>query len=302
MILVLKSILKVLIVVLSLFSLALPEQVGLARKVSDKEIDMERFELVWNDEFEGDRLDKSKWGTSWWITERKGGFWHEDLVSVREGNLVISAEYKAEPLENRYLDKWGDSISFEPYKAGWYSGMISTRGKYEQKYGYMEVRCILPASSGMWAAFWMMNTDVYNVNQSGEDGTEIDVFESPCYDKHRLGLDMVSLNIHYDGYEEGHKYQHVGKYFIENNPYEEYNTYGVEWNENEYIFYINGKEAARSTFGGVSKNPEYLLLSVEILGNNGVASEDPKGTGKMKYSAGGPNEFKVDYVRCYQYK
>ncbi|MBO5184792.1 MAG: glycoside hydrolase family 16 protein, partial [Clostridia bacterium] len=85
-------------------------------------------------------------------------------------------------------------------------------------------------------------------------------------------------------------------------PYKEYNTYGVEWNENEYIFYINQKEAGRSSFGGVPQNPEYLLLSLEIAGKDGVSSEDPTGKGRMKYSGDGPTEFKVDYVRCYQYK
>ena len=166
----------------------------------------------------------------------------------------------------------------------------------------MEVRCILPASSGMWAAFWLMNGGVYNVDGSGKDGTEIDVFESPCYDTHRFGLDQVSVNLHYDVYENNHMYEHVGRYFIENDPYKEYNTYGVEWNENEYIFYINQKEAGRSSFGGVSQNPEYLLLSLEIAGKDGVSSEDPTGKGRMKYSGDGPTEFKVDYVRCYQYK
>lgn len=298
----LKPFVKVLIVILSLFSLALPEKAGLARKVSDKKLDMEKFDLVWSDEFDGDSLDSEKWGYSWWITERKGGYWHEDLVSVRDGNLVIAAEYKNEPLENRYYDRWNEEIDFKPYKKGWYSGKVTTQGKYEQKYGYMEVRCILPASSGMWAAFWLMNGGVYNVDGSGKDGTEIDVFESPCYDTHRFGLDQVSVNLHYDGYENNHMYEHVGRYFIENDPYKEYNTYGVEWNENEYIFYINQKEAGRSSFGGVSQNPEYLLLSLEIAGKDGVSSEDPMGKGRMKYSGGGPTEFKVDYVRCYQYK
>ncbi len=297
-----KPVIKAIIVVLSLFSLALPETLGLAKKVSDKEIDMNKFELVWSDEFEGTKLDKTKWDYNWWVTERKGGYWHDDLVSVRDGNLVIAAEYKSEPLENRYYDNWHEEINFMPYKSGWYSGAITTVNKYEQTFGYMEVRCILPASSGMWAAFWLMNNGVSNVDGNGMDGTEIDVMESPCYDTHRFGLDQVSVNLHYDGYEKDHKYSHIGRFFIENNPYEEYNTYGVEWNENEYIFYINGKEAARSSFGGVSRNPEYLLLSVEIDGKNGIASEDKDSTGKMKYSENKPLEFKVDYVRCYQYK
>ena len=46
------------------------------------EIDMSKFELVWSDEFEGDTLDRTKWDFSWWISERKGGYWHEDMVRV----------------------------------------------------------------------------------------------------------------------------------------------------------------------------------------------------------------------------
>lgn len=298
----LKPFIRALIVFLSLFSLSFPQKLGLARKVSDKEIDMSKFDLVWSDEFDADSLDSEKWGYSWWITERKGGYWHEDMVSVRDGNLVISAEYKSEPLENRYYDEFHETVDFKPYKKGWYSGKVTTLGKYEQKYGYMEARCILPASSGMWSAFWLMNDGVFNIDSSGKDGTEIDVFESMSYDTHRFGLDKVSVNLHFDGYEKDHRSEHVGNFFIENNPYKEYNTYGVEWNENEYIFYINGKEAARTSFGGVSQNPEYLLLSLEIAGNDGVSSEDPKGKGRMKFSESGPVEFKVDYVRCYQYK
>ena len=56
----LKPFVKVLIVILSLFSLALPEKAGLARKVSDKKLDMEKFDLVWSDEFDGDSLNREK--------------------------------------------------------------------------------------------------------------------------------------------------------------------------------------------------------------------------------------------------
>lgn len=61
-------------------------------------------------------------------------------------------------------------------------------------------------------------------------------------------------------------------FLIKNNPYEEFNTYGLEWNEDEYIFYINGVETFRTSFGGVSQNPEYVILSVEMRGENGISS------------------------------
>lgn len=269
-----------------------------------KKIDLDDFTLVWSDEFDEDELDKSKWGYEWWVTERKGGYWHEDMVSVRDGNLVISAEYKDTPLENRYYDQWHDSINFKPYKPGWYTGIVTTRGKYEQCYGYYEVRCILPAATGMWSAFWMMNEGVYNIDNSGKDGTEVDVFESFYYKDYAFGGDYISTGIHYDGYGADSKGDTIGKSYLKNDPYAEYNTYGVEWNKDEYIFYINGVETGRLSTGGVSQNPEYLLLSVEFAGKDGVQDSDRHGTGKISKTPAEnwPAEFKVDYVRCYQYK
>ena len=281
---------------------------SLAGQISGKpytkgsEIDMSKFELVWSDEFDGNTLDRTKWDFSWWITERKGGYWHEDMVRVEDGNLVISAEYKDEALPYRYTEyDW-----IKPYKPGWYTGKVVSRNKYEQTYGYFEVRCILPAATGMWSAFWLMNDDgVYNVDGTGTDGTEVDVFESFYYKDYAFGGDYISSGIHYDGYGEDHKGASIGKCYLENDPYNEYNTYGLEWTKDEYIFYINGKETGRLTpDGGVSQNPEYFLLSCEFAGENGVQNSDRHGTGEISKTPAEnwPAEFKVDYIRCYQYK
>ena len=299
-----KTILKSIITVLMLISVVLPEAFSLGKLPQGKTINLDDFELVWSDEFDGDKLDKSKWTYNWWETERKGGYWHEDLVSVKDGNLVISAQYFDKPLENYHYEKWKDKINFDEYKAGWYTGSISTINIYEQKYGYFEIRCKLPAAYGLWSAFWMMNDKVDNVDGSGQDGTEVDIFESFYYKDHWWGNDCVVSGIHYDGYGEGHQGDSIGKTFIENDPYTEYNTYGLEWNEDEYIFYLNGVETGRLSTGGVSQNPEYLLLTVEFSGENGVASGDRHGAGDIKKTPdkNWPAEFVVDYVRCYQYK
>lgn len=299
----LKTLLSTLITFLMLFSSAAPGKLGLPSKPVGSKVDMSKFTQTWSDEFEGDEIDSGKWGSEWWVTMRKGGYWHEDMASVKNGNLVISTQYFDNPLENRYYEKWKDSINFDEYKAGYYSTILTTRGKFEQCYGYFETRCILPASNGLWSAFWLMNEGVYNVDGKGDDGTEIDVFESMYYCDHWRGLDAVAANLHYDGYEDGkHQHQNVGTFFIENNPYEEYNTYGLEWNKDEYIFYINGNEVGRSNAGGVSDNPEYLLLSVEVAGENGVAKAGNKGDITKTLKKGESADFVIDYVRCYQYK
>ncbi len=68
----------------------------------------------------------------------------------------------------------------------------------------------------------------------GTDGAELDVFESPNY-RYKLSdnVNVVTTNIHIDGYGREEQSLCVATPFLENDPYENFNTYGVEWNENE---------------------------------------------------------------------
>ena len=295
---------RILCAVLALLTSVVPNlllRLNIPRVAQGQKVDMSRFALTWQDEFDGDTLDRTKWGSRWWETERKGGYWHEDMVSVEDGNLVIRAEYKEEPLK---LSVQNPPDWVKPYAPGYYTGIVTTENRFEQCYGYYEVRCILPAGTGLWSSFWMMGEGVFNVDGFGDDGTEVDVFESMYYKDHWRGVDAVIGGIHYDGYGPDSKGDSIGKFFMENDPYTEYNTYGLEWNKDAYIFYINGVEAGRISTGGVSDNPEYLLLSVEIAGENGVAHADRHGVDKITKTPqkNWPVEFKVDYVRVYQYK
>ena len=298
------KLIRILVSMLMVISPTLPHSLSLPAIPRGQKVDMSKFELVWNDEFEGEELDKTKWGYNWWERERKGGYWHEDMVDVRDGSLVITTAYYENglPTPDAYKNYFANRPDDKDYGPGWYTGVVETRGKFEQCYGYYECRAILPASSGMWSAFWMMNEGVYKVDGSGKDGTEVDIFESMYYKDNAIGYgDAVVSGIHYDGYGEGHQGDSIGKWFC-NNPYKEFNTYGLEWNENEYIFYINGVETGRLSTGGVSQNPEYLILSCEVAGANGVADADRHGTGKISMDKDEKAEFIVDYVRVYQYK
>ena len=251
-----------------------------------EELDMDKFVIQFEDEFEGE-LDRTVWsGHYQWgsTTEpRRGCYWNKYLAYTENGNLVIPVTYLEEGMGGK--------------GAGWYTAGIDTDSDspngFSQKFGYFECRCILPKGADIWSAFWLMNDGVYDVDGNGRDGTEIDVYESLC------GGDFlpnaVSSNLHYDGYNDGHEAMGDVKVLLKNNPYEEFNTYGVEWNENEYIFYINGVETFRTSFGGVSQNEEYLILSVEMKGENGMPEVRENVPAEDAF-------FIVDYVRAYQYK
>ncbi len=304
---ILKRGVRLLIAIVTLISPSLLSTLDLGRIPDEtKTVDMRKFtdEPVWADEFDGTEIDRAKWNFPWWETERKGGYWHEDMASVKDGNLIIRAEYLEEPLENRYYEDWKDEINFKEYKPGWYTACLRTADLYEQCYGYFEVRCKLPAATGMWSAFWMMNHNVEDVDGTGQDGTEVDIFESMYYKDYWWGNDAVISGIVYDGYGADKKGDSIGKVYVGGDPYNEFNTYGLEWSPTEYIFYVNGVETGRLSTGGVSQNPEYLILSCEFAGQNGVQWSDRHGTGEISKTPeeNWPAEFVVDYVRCYQYK
>lgn len=251
-----------------------------------EKLDLDKFDLTFEDNFEGE-LDRSVWSGHYQYgnttVSRKGSYWNQYLAQTKDGNLVIPVVYLEEGMGGE--------------GAGWYSAGVDTdadaQNGFSQKFGYFECRCILPKGSDIWSAFWLMNSGVFDEDGSGRDGTEIDIFESDCYGD--FMENAVTSNLHFDGYGDAHQKHGATKFLLKNNPYEEFNTYGLEWNENEYIFYINGVETFRTDFGGVSQNEEYLILSVEMKGEDGVPSE------RENVPAEGA-EFIIDYVKVYQYK
>lgn len=261
-------------------------------KPSGQRLDMSRFTLAWSDEFDAGEINPAVWGGHYVYGDkaeiRNGGYWHRSMADVRDGSLVIKAEYLDEGIGGK--------------GPGYYSYGMDTRGRYEQCYGYFEVRCIFPAAQGLWSAFWMLNDQTYNVNGVGTDGTEVDVFESTFYKDDWWGASNALVSgIVFDGYGPDNKSTTIGKYRIGGDPYEEFHTYGVEWSPQEYIFYIDGVETGRTSYGGVSQNAEWLILSIEVSGRDGVANGDNHGTGYIEKNKQWPAEFIVDYVRAYQY-
>ncbi len=259
-----------------------------------EQINLDEWQIVWQDEFDGDKLDTTKWTPSYSYI-RRGGIWDKGQVHVSDGTLKIRTEY----LENG------------PLGVGWYSEEISTKGLFEQQYGYFECRCICPPAKGLWAAFWLLGDGMFETpTGSAANGCEIDLFESGFFGSdNKRKVDGVNQATGFDGYGKGSSGVVLGHYKGKN-IYTEFNTYGLEWNEDEIIFYINGVETDRLTGKWVPKAKEYLLLSVEVAGTNGETgiggdglpfAEDNKNINNNDPSIF-PVDFVVDYVRVYERK
>lgn len=261
----------------------------------NKNIDLSNMELVFEDNFDGE-LDKNTWDTTWDTHERRGGYWSPEQCFTKDGKLIIRTEYK----ENG------------AYGSGWYTGTCRSRNLKDFKYGYFEVSCKVPAAQGLWSAFWMTSDSMTDETKKGENGAEIDIMESPYYNDPKMPAKLyrntTMHTIHIDGYGDKHRSKVSKQYEVQQNMYETFNTYGVLWTEDEYVFYINGKETWRTNFG-VSQVPEYLWLSVEIAGENDSANPYNKNnkfcfSGEIEKNDKNtfPADFEVDYVRVYQFK
>ena len=255
-------------------------------KTVGNKINTDEMELTFEDHFDDESLNENIWRAHNFYGIRKGGFWSPSQLRLEDSNLIITTEY----LENG---------EFGP---GWYTSGIETEDKFEQTYGYFECRCKLAKGQGLWSAFWMMNSNVNKVVGHSKNGAEIDIFESPFWYLGENKRNLVTLNLHYNGYGLHTRYKNVGIFRLDNDPYENFNTYGVKWTSDAYTFYINGYEVAKTAWGGVSGKPEYLILSCEVDGGNGKPtrgwSGDIERNDKNTFKA----EYVVDYVRAYKLK
>lgn len=225
--------------------------------------------LAWGDEFEGDSLDGTKWtiGLPWKGTDGSGRH-HNNLyasyitdedVKVADGSLHLTTQKReVTGLNGRVFH--------------YTQGMITTSGKFEQTYGYFEVRVKLPveAGPGLWPAFWTLS-----------DGwpPEMDICEV-----------WTSNNRSHQGMAYRNKENRVAwDDMNENRPLPtDWATYGMEWGPGYQVYNVNGRVTKRLHGEHVTDVPHYLLL------NSGVASDHPPSEATRF-----PNTFEVDYVRVF---
>ena len=150
---------------------------------SEEDLNLDGYELVFCDEFDGDSLDYSVW-ESRFEGARRSGFNDSEQIAVKDGNLILTAEYKK-----------------SEYGEGRYSAMIQLKELYA--YGYYEIRCIANSGEDFWSAFWLQSDNSYSHedSQGGIYGAEIDIFET--YKNHTLKTkDYVTSCIHCNGFDD----------------------------------------------------------------------------------------------------
>lgn len=243
------------------------------------------WRLVWQDEFDGSRIDPQKWN----FEVNGGGGGNNELqyytdrpqnASVAGGVLTIQA------LAERYCAADGCR--------DYTSARLTTRNKGDWLYGRVEVRARLPGGQGLWPAIWMLPTD-WAYGGWAASG-EIDILEA--VNAGASGGNTIHGTLHYGAPWPNNTYK-GGSTVPASSIVDNFHVYAVEWEPAQIRFYVDGRLYHTATdwwsSGGAFPAPFnkrfHLLLNVAVGGN---------WPGSPNASTRFPQTMQVDYVRVYQ--
>jgi len=233
------------------------------------------YNLVWNDEFEGNSLSSD------WTQEIGNGTWgwgNNEQQYYRSQNTLV---------QDGYLQITARKQAYEGYN--YTSSRIKTQGKQSFKYGRIDIRAALPYGKGIWPALWMLGEDFSSVGwpQCGE----IDVMEmvggEGLNDRTVHGTMHWSHNNSHASYS-GSNSLPSGQKFAE-----EFHVFSIIWDASQIRFYRDDIQYHVMNTASISAFQEdfFFIFNVAV-GGNWPGSPNP--------STLFPQTMIVDYVRVFQ--
>lgn len=234
---------------------------------------VKKGKLLWEENFNGKTLNEKVWNfelgdgcpniCGWGNNERQ--LYTKENHRLENGKLIITAR------------KDGDKYT---------STRITTAGKKEFQYGYIEARAKIPVGQGIWPAFWMLGSNIKQVGwpKSGEIdileyvGKEPDMVFTSLHTQASHGETINTKKTRFEDIEEG------------------FHTYAINWTKEKIEFYVDNKLVY--TFAPENKTvdvwpfnqPFYFIVNVAIGGNFGGPEVDDTIF---------PQEFIIDYIKVY---
>jgi hypothetical protein len=246
-------------------------------------MDPSKVRLVWSDDFDGSRLDKSKWN----LIRGGGGFGnqeqqfytdHSGNVRVEQGVLKITA--KCEEYAGHHFT----------------SAKLQSKQKGDWGPGHrVEVRARLPQGKGTWPAIWMLPTE--NAYGRWPKSGEIDIMEAVgCTE------DKVYGTVHTEAYNH---LQHTEKYNSMRTNVDAWHTYTIEWTTSQISWFVDGH--LYHSFAPSSQSSDkwpfdrhfFLILNLAVGGSWGGKCVNGKPSCSSHSEFGMSQVMEVDYARVY---
>lgn len=224
---------------------------------------------IWADEFDVAGAPASaNWtfeigtGNNGWGNNEKQYYTNRPVnASVQGGSLRITAQKE---------DFQGSAYT---------SARLISKGKFEFKYGKVEIRAKLPTGGGTWPAIWMLGNDISTVGWPACG--EIDIMEHVGNQQNR-----IFGTLHYPGRSGGNA---DGGSRLISNASTEFHIYSLDWNANTIAMYVDGQliHSVRNT-GSIPFNKNFFFILNVAMGGDFGGAIDP---------AFSRSSMEIDYIR-----
>jgi len=261
---------------------ALPANTGPEPSAATRQaIEVADYSLVFNDEFNGSEVDAEKWNTSM--------SWGEDVVINDELQHYVDTQSNPDSAYNPFTfdgeamtifasetpAALADTTQGQPYV----SGALTSLGKFDFSYGYVEARVDVPEGAGLWSSLWML-------------GTEFEDLKPQLYVMEHNGAIAESVYHNYNYTDEQGNLRSPRQHEVVADGFSTgWQTIGLRWSEEELVFYVNGFPTFQVNGENVASQSMYLLMNLAV---GGIWVDAPDA------STPNPAEMKVDYIRVYQ--
>lgn len=249
------------------------------------------YKLVFEDEFNYDGApDPQKWNFDiGFIRNHEPQWYQKENAVVRNGNLIITA--KKEDHQNDFYNPKSEDWRFNKKEAHYTSSALITRGKFEFRYGRVEIRAKIDIAKGQWPAFWMLGANRAEV--SWPACGEVDIME--------YYRDFVHANLAWQGKDGGSswsakqtKISDIGNAGF----WKQFHVWRMDWDPDLIRIYLDGRLLNETSISNIQNgilgnNPfheKFFMVLNLALGQGGESIPDDTL----------PSEFVVDYVRVYQ--
>ncbi len=227
------------------------------------------WKLVWADEFDGTELDCTKWGFRLMFWGERFDAYTDQGIIVRNGcvelhRTEIDGRYVSPQLQTgaNTFDHMTEGRSNPWGQDGIWPLADLEPPKFVHRYGYYECRCKFQKDpETMWSAFWTQSPTIGARFEPEWCGIESDIME--CFKPGKCTTGNIM-----GGY--GKQYQSDGRVRYDLEETEDgFHTFAMDWREDGYTFYCDGKEISRCN-KHVSHVPQFILLTTEIQGYRSV--------------------------------
>tara|TARA_R110002124_G_scaffold5344_10_gene33588 strand:+ start:14047 stop:15123 length:1077 start_codon:yes stop_codon:yes gene_type:complete len=284
-------------------------------------IEASGWQLVWQDEFEGNQIDTTKW--SFAVDCYGGGNDEAQCYTARSKNAAVSGgllsimalrETFSGPAVNDSDPSY--DVNDTSKTLDYTSARLVSKNKGDWKYGRFEIRAKLPQGQGTWPAIWMLPTDWVYGPWAGSG--EIDIMEAvnlKVVTDGKAPESAVHGTLLYGKQWPNNVYTGQG-YHLPNelNPADAFHVYAVEWQQDEIRWYVDDVHfATQQSSGWYSQyidgngdlvnapddapfnQPFHMLLNLAV-GGAWAGTVNNTGIDESVF----PQSMLVDYVRVYQ--